>query len=136
MKTFNHEKTNNILKIDCPSTLNAEVAKDFSDQAKSWLLTPVMHFVIDYKNVVSISREFYQSLLHLKSNLKKDQKHLHALNLSMELLKQIKADGIESAFHLIKSLDSLIAEEKSLAKKNNTLNVDFINPFLLATKKP
>ncbi|MBX7231826.1 MAG: chemotaxis protein CheX [Bdellovibrionales bacterium] len=91
--------------------------------------------MIDYKNVVSISREFYQSLLHLKSNLKKDQKHLHALNLSMELLKQIKADGIESAFHLIKSLDSLIAEEKSLAKKNNTLNVDFINPFLLATKK-
>lgn len=135
MSQFTKEQTDKYLKIICPVNLDAVAAKEFSDATKAWLLTQVKHFIVDFAATTNVTKEFYQVLIYLKTNLKKDQKLMYSLNLSSTLLRQIKEDGIEQALHPVKSIDEIFSVGKTAEKQTKTIDVDFINPFLAATEK-
>jgi chemotaxis protein CheX len=135
MSRFTKEQTDKYVKISCPSSLDAVAAKEFSEQAKSWMMVPVTHIIIDFHSVLGITKEFYHAVILFKTNLKRDQKLLHSINLSAPLLKQVKVDGIEQAIHPIASIKELFSHEKAVGMKAKSIDVAFINPFLLATQK-
>lgn len=135
MSEFVKEEIGKAIKIKCPSTLDATTSKVFSEQAKAWMLSSAQYFVLDLTGVLNIGREFYQALILLKTNLKRDQKIIYSINLSPTLLKQVKVDGVEQAFNPVKSIEEIFAQEKAASPQAGALNVAFINPFLTAAQK-
>lgn len=134
MSDFTIEQTENIIKISCPPALDAEAASTFADQAKAWMLKPAEHFVLDMAAVTEISREFYKVIIQLKTNLRKDHKFVHSLNLNAALLKRLKSDGVELAFNPIKALDEILIPRPQEPGKAG-FDVEFMNPFLSAIQK-
>ena len=135
MNEFVKEELGKAIKIKCPSNLDAAASKIFSEQAKAWMLGSAQYFVLDLTGVLNIGREFYQALILLKTNLKRDQKIIYSINLSQTMLKQVKVDGVEQAFNPVKSIEEIFAQEKSSSPQAGSLNVAFINPFLAAAQK-
>lgn len=132
MGSFRSEELDKVLKVSCPLNLDATAARDFAEQSKNWLQSTMRHYVIDLNGVIHISRDFYQALIQLKTALKRDQKSIYSINLSAEINKQIKIDGVEQAFNPIKSLEVL--SDKSVTS-GNSFNVALINPFLAGAQK-
>ena len=135
MSNFNKEETKEFIRISCPMNLDGVAAKEFSDQSKSWLLSSVANIIIDFSGVASVTRDFYQAVLYLKSTLKKDNKILHSINVSMDIIRQIRSDGVEPAFNPRQSIDQILGRDKPAAGPSGKLDVAFINPFLVATQK-
>jgi chemotaxis protein CheX len=132
MSKFTKEELKTALKIGCPGQLDGEAAQEFNAQSKAWMLSPVNQFVLDMHGVALLTRDFYRAIIQFKTVLKRDEKTLNTINIIPALLSQIKMDGMELAFNPIASLGVL---EKPAAKSPiPNVNVDFINPFLLATK--
>ena len=136
MNEFVKEELGKAIKIKCPSNLDAGASKMFSEQAKAWMLSSAQYFVLDMSGVLNIGREFYQAIILLKTNLKRDQKIIYSINLSSTLLKQVKVDGVEQAFNPVKSMEEILAQDKAASSPQaGSLNVAFINPFLAAAQK-
>lgn len=133
MNWFSKDETQKFLKIHCAGDLNSDAATEFSNQTKAWMLSSVEHFILDFEDVSKVEREFYQSIIHFKTTLKKDQKVLYTVNLPDPLLKQFKEDGVDLAFNPVKSIERILNEQRGRGQK--TVDVNFINPFLTATKK-
>ena len=134
MSQFVKEETEKFVKIRCPALLDAAAAKDFTEQSKAWMLSKAPHFVIDLNGVTSITRDFYQAVIQLKTNLKRTQKSVYSVNATANVLKQIKTDGVDLAFNPVNSID-LLMNDKTSTPSNNGFNVAIINPFLAATQK-
>lgn len=134
MSLFKSEENEKLVRITCPSFLDGNAAKDFSERGKVWMLSPVKYYVLDLTGVKDIHREFYQSLIHFKTSVKRDQKVIYSVNLSNHLIRQIKQDGVEQAFNPIKSIEVLLNEKPS-GNSNGSLNVAVVNPFLTSTQK-
>lgn len=135
MSEFIKEELGKIIKIKCPANLDGPTSKIFADQIQGLMLSPAQLFVLDLVNVVNIGREFYQTVIALKTNLKRDQKVIYSLHMAPALLKQVKMDGVELAFNPVASMTEILAHEKSLSPQAANLNVEFINPFLTAAQK-
>ncbi len=135
MSCFKIEETEQMVKIYFPKALDAVVGQEFADCAQAWMLRPAQYFVFELKETQSIDREFYHAVIHFKTMIKKDSKTILTTHLSQELLKQIRADGVEQVFHPIADIGEFIGGKKTGSAKDNGLNVEFINPFLSATVK-
>ncbi len=135
MSQFSKEESDEVLRIRCPANIDGVAARDFATQAKAWMLSSAQNFVIDMTGVLSISREFYQVVIQLKSNLKRDQKTVYSVNVSPNLLKQIKIDGVDQALNSIGSEEQIFSNKSSETSKGYGFDVAFLNSFLVATLK-
>ncbi len=131
MSQFIKEENKDVVMIRCPAVLDAAAAKIFTDQSKSWMLSSAPAYVLDFKAVKEIKREFYRAVLQLRALLKQDDKVIYSLNLPADVFRQIKHDGVETAFCPIASLDEVIKRKKA----SMNINVSFINPFLVSAQK-
>ena len=120
--------------IACPISLEAAEAEEFKNQAKAWLLAPVELHVLDLKSTAKMSNQFYQAVIQFKSTLKGSQKFLFSVNVAKNVLSQIKADGVEQVFLPVESLDEAKKKAGIVQKARSMIDVEFINPFLVATK--
>lgn len=120
--------------IFLPSKLTEKEAIDFKNQINGWLLSPVDSFVMDFRNTTLIERQFYQAFLQFRSILKSNSKTVHSVNLSRQLLSQIKADGLDSALSPVENIESARKKITTQQESKNQIDLDFIKPFLKGAK--
>lgn len=99
MGRFRHEQKDQTLIISMPTSLDQTAADEFSEISKAWLLSPVTSFTFDFTGVLQISQPFYRAMVQIRDILKKAEKNHTSIGLSETLLRQIRADGVEPAFH-------------------------------------
>lgn len=124
------------LVISCPMAIDKVAAREFFDLFQGWMMRSEETVVIDFTRTRSVDRLFYQNLIQLKSVLKENSKNLFTLHVAPALLKEIKASGMEGVFTPIDKLEKALAKkiESSVEKKGGVV-LDFVQPFLAATKK-
>jgi CheY-specific phosphatase CheX/anti-anti-sigma regulatory factor len=125
-------------------SLDDRASKELADATPKWISSAATHVVLDCSRVLNIDKNFYKSVIQLKSALKSTSKSLFTLGLNEANLKRLKADGMEAAFNPVKTMDEVLIAAKPKPgapagstgeNKSSGLNMDFIQPFLIATKK-
>jgi len=143
---FTVEQSGSVLVVKGAMSLDDRASKELAESAAAWITLPVTHVVLDCTRVLTIDKSFYKSVIQLKSALKSVSKSLFTLGLSEANLKKLKAEGMEAAFNPVKTMDEILSAAKPKPsapsgsgnqgeQKSSGLNMDFIQPFLLATKK-
>lgn len=146
MAVFTVEQSGSVLVVKGAMSLDDRASKELAEASSSWIASPATHVVLDCTRVLNIDKSFFKSVIQLKSALKSVSKSLFTLGLSETNLKKLKAEGMEAAFNPVKTMDEVlaIAKPKPSAtsgavahgeQKASSFNMDFIQPFLLATKK-
>lgn len=130
MSQFTKTQVENMIVVKCPIVLDASAAKDFADQSKSWMMHPSTYYVIDFDKVQQLSKDFYRAVVQFKNVLKQNEKVVCSINLSKNLLNQIKSDGLNLTFNPFPTMKEVLSMQNSGATKGSSPNVDFINPFL------
>lgn len=98
---------------------------------KGWLAGSHDIYIMDMRQVVEIKPSMYRYILVFNQQLKSYKKHLYFLNLDAKLVARLRADGLMDAIVTVKSVDEA---KKRGAATRNPLDVEFIAPFIAATK--
>ncbi|MBC7419889.1 MAG: chemotaxis protein CheX [Bdellovibrio sp.] len=135
MSEFSVEQKSQFVIIKFNSNLGADGIKNFASEAKTLITKDSLHYVFDFAKVTQINYIFYQAFIQLKTSLKNNHKHSFSINLSSDLHLQLSSDGVLQVFNPIKSMDEVPGFTKVGASPRLEIDVNFINPFLLATQK-
>lgn len=95
------------------------------------LVDPHPHMVVNCEHLSFISKGWIRALLKLKSDLKMYNKEMRIINVKPPIYAQFKKEGIDNSFKYAAGLREALVELGLVTKK--LLDIDFINPFLLAT---
>jgi CheY-specific phosphatase CheX/anti-anti-sigma regulatory factor len=131
LSQFSKKTDGAIFEIKCPQKLDAQAAQEFADQSKAWMMSDATHFALDLADVKIMNRDFYRAVIKLKQVLKPDGKVVCSLNVSEEMLKQLRDDGVEAVFVPVHSREELLHPKPSASSSLNTL---LLQAFLRATK--
>jgi chemotaxis protein CheX len=118
--------------ITCPATVEVDDSNAMEAQVKSWLLNSSKIHVLDFKDVKSMKPTSYRSFVLFNQALKANGKSLFVVNVSTELQKQFKQDGLSSVFVVVPSIEE--AKKKGTPKSGGAVDVEFINPFIAAAR--
>ena len=113
-----------------PTLIDGEEA-GLEAQVKSWLVSPALVHVFDFKAVSKFKPNAYRFFLMFSQQLKNHKKRLFCLNANADLHEQLKQDGLMAVFAPIGSIEE--ARKRALPSKP-ALDVELINPFLQGTK--
>lgn len=134
MSDFKLEMAEKAGLLQLPEKLTEKEVTDFKNQISGWLLAPVDFFVLNFQPTVVIERAFYQAFLQFRGILKSSDKNVYSINLTPELLAQIKNDGLDQALSPATDIE---AARKSFTREQaakNQIDLEFITPFLKGTK--
>lgn len=97
LATINH--------INLPASLGSEDGKKFDTASAGWCDLPVQIHVFDFKNVTKMHRAFYPAAAKFKKDVESRSTKLISINLSPQILDQLKSDGMEKAFGYMKNVN-------------------------------
>jgi chemotaxis protein CheX len=131
MSDFKAEEKDGILTVILPEVVDS---KDSALEAliKSWLLTSATTHVLDFSLVSSLKQAAYRPFVLYNQSLKSGGKAMFALGMSQRLLAQVKSDGLTSVFVPVATIEE--AKRRSRGGDRVTVDVEFINPFIAATR--
>lgn len=128
---FQAEEKDGIHLIQCPPIVESK-GSEMEAAVKTWLLAAAPVHVLDFKSTMQISQSAYRYFVLYNQALKSNGKNLYCVNLDQKLLGQLRADGLTSVFVPVATLEE--AKRRS-APARPAVDVEFINPFIMATKK-
>lgn len=128
---FRQEEVEGVEVIHCSGVLDAKEGGGVDAQVKSWLLSQKDIFVFDFKNVTDVKPSMYRHLLLFHQSLKPVSKHMFFMNAKPTIITQMRADGLTS---VVVSVASIEEAKKRGAPARGAVDVEFINPFILATR--
>lgn len=131
MSQFQAEEKDGVHLINCPSVIDTKDGAEMEATVKTWLLTAAQLHVLDFKDCIQIKNTCYRFFVLFNQALKANGKSLFCLNLNPKLLAQFKQDGLSTVFVPVSTLDE--AKRRSVPSRP-VVDVEFINPFILATK--
>ena len=123
----------NILKIELPEIMDKEFAHALSVEIQQWLLRPSQLYALDFKNVKELKQSCYHSLVVFSQNIKLADKKIVSFNYQKKIEHQVKSDGIGAALNFVDDFQKYLSQEFP-PNKPGQLDVNIINPFLMATK--
>ncbi len=132
MGSYTTEKQDNVNVIHCPMKVGTDTIEDFKSLSKNWALEPVTVHIFNFGKTQEISPNAFQPFVLFKQMLKNDNKHLFSIGLNASLIEDIKNRGLEQIFSPVSSLNE--AKRKAGLRAKGKIDVEFINPFLSATK--
>lgn len=154
MASFQSEARDGWLVIKCSMNLDSKAAQDYLKSLGSWMAESQIGIIVDFSRVFKIEKDFYKAIIQTKSALKGSGKWFHSIGLNETQLSKVRAEGMEAVFSPKKSFEDVLvshaANENSKGRTgaqgesqaeakgtgtSNQLNMDFISPFLTATKK-
>ena len=135
MGSFDVQKKDNFVMIKFPETLGANQVGEFREEMKSWLLEQTEIYIFDFEKTINMQVHFYQAIVTFRQAVRKGNKQFYSVNLSSDIFKQIKADGLEQVFVPVSDLQEAKRKAAPANRMKVALNVEFLNPFLAATKQ-
>ncbi len=93
-------------------------------------------FAFSFKDVKEIKSVAYRSFVSFAQMVKQAKKHVASLDLTVDLDRQIRGDGLAQSFCPTTSLQEAKSRLEPIVKKAApTIDVEVINPFIEAAKK-
>lgn len=151
MASFQTEMRDGWLVVKCSMNLDAKATNEFLQALNTWVEAKPLGVVIDFSRVFTIEREFFKAIVQAKSVLKGAGKGFFSVGLNEPQMKKLRAEGMEAAFNPKKNFDEAMRSlgpqstselgasgetgRPSVSGRVGQLNMDFITPFLIATKK-
>lgn len=132
MGNYSAETQDDINVIMCPAKIGTDTVEEFKALSKNWALAPVTVHIFNFEKTQEISPNAYQPFVLFKQMLKNDGKHMFSVGLNSTLLSDIKNRGLEQIFSPVSSINE--AKRKAGLRAKGKIDVEFINPFLSATK--
>jgi chemotaxis protein CheX len=129
--SYKTEEKDNVHIIKLPPVVEATDATQFESMVKTWLLSSCAVHVLDLSDVRQLKSSVYRSLVLFNQQLRAHSKRLFALGMNAAVAGQVKNDGLTDVFYPVQSIDE--AKRRGLPSKT-TVDVEFINPFITATK--
>lgn len=126
------EEKDGVQVIFASGVLDPKDSSALDAQVKTWLVSPAMVHVVDCKQVTDVRATFYRHLVLYNQQLKSYGKHLFFMNINPKFVTQMRADGLVSVVVAVQSLEEA---KKRSAPSRPVVDVEFINPFILATRK-
>ena len=120
-----------VLKMN--GNLENDSAKTFSESIPSIIGSSAVDIILNFENVSEISGHWLRALLTLHNELKKSNKQMRMIYVSKAVDDFMKREGVNTVLKTQADLRSALAELKLVTKQ--TLDVNFINPFLNAAIK-
>lgn len=105
---------------------------DLERQCESWTALPPDIHIFDFKHLVEIKEKVYRLLILFNHKLKAKGKKLYLINAPQRIQEQFAQAGLSGLFPIVKSKEEAIMKSKPPSNKG-TLDVSFINPFVIAT---
>jgi chemotaxis protein CheX len=105
-------------------------AKALLEQTKT-LTEPPVHMIVNCEHSGEITANGIRALVQFQQKLKSVNKQMRLLGVSDPLQKLFKQEGVDKSLKIVPSLRSALVEFGLVTAR--TLDVNFINPFLLAT---
>ncbi len=134
MSHFPNQVNGDVNIIFMPDNFSTGLVDEFKSLNKSWLLTPAIVQLMDFSKTIRITPSATHPLILFKNALKADQKYLFSMGLNSDLLKSIKAEGLDNVFLPVGSLTEA-REKAGLRKDKKKMSVELINPVLGAAVK-
>lgn len=149
MAAFQSETRDGWLVVKCSMSLDGKATAEFLRSLNDWMETKPQGIVVDFSRVFTIERDFFKAIAQTKALLKGAGKGFFSVGLNETQMKRLRAEGMEAAFNPKKNFEEAMrslqpqAAPKHDAGGDNApvggrvgqLNMDFITPFLIATRK-
>jgi hypothetical protein len=132
---FDQQVISHVNVIHCPKVIDDIRIKRFLDLMPTWVrLTEKLH-VMDFKTVVQLSPDFYRPMGIFHQKLIKKGSLVASLNVSDEISRQIRNDGLEKIFHPISNIKEVLTElgllDQTMAKEEiSAITVEFLSPLV------
>ena len=134
MAQFHSEFKKGVHIIHCPNLLDSFDGK-LEAIVKSWLIMEIDIHILDFQNVSELKQSAYRPFILFTQGLKTNSKKLFCLNVSAKLYPQIVQDGMSSIFEQVKNIDEAVHKLQVSNAAKPAIDVEFINPFIMATQK-
>lgn len=130
---FQIDKQENFTLIKLIGSFDNEGSKVFQDNFSNFLNNPAVDIIVDFSQLIDLAKPGVRALVALQTSLKNEKKQMRLVELSNNLIKLLRNEGVDSIFKTCPSLKLALSE----LKINPTLSFDinFLNPFLSATVK-
>lgn len=129
---FELQERDGVQLIICSGVLDPKDAAAMDVTMKGWLVGMNDIFVVDMRQVTVVKPSMYRYFVLLNQQLKSYSKHLFFLGLQPAILTQMRADGLTGVIVPVQSIDEA---KRRGAPTRAGVDVEFINPFIMATKK-
>lgn len=131
MSEYATTETEGLITIKLPEIVDGKEGTPLEALIKSWLLSPAKGHVLDFSAVTEFRQTSYRLFVLYNQSLKGAGKSLFAIGIPTKIASQIRAEGLQSVFIQVANLDE--AKKKSGGERV-VLDVEFINPFIVATR--
>lgn len=95
------------------------------------LIEPPVHVVVNCEDTAEISPSGVRALMQLQQKLKQKNRQIRLVGAGEKILKFLKQEGVEKSLRAVLTLRSALVDFGLVTPLS--LDVNFINPFLLAT---
>ncbi|MCB0411634.1 MAG: chemotaxis protein CheX [Bdellovibrionales bacterium] len=113
--------------VEMPASVSKVESDALRGQIKAWLENGFSNLTFDFKDTMSITKDFYAAMSFVKQQLKAGGQQIFSLNLKKSLLDDIKNAGMNQVFNPIGE-----NRTKGTSTKKK-LDVSLIEPFIAAT---
>lgn len=132
---MNVRTEDNKITLELPHCIDLEFVELMTKEMPQWLLKPVDVFILDFTQVEELKRSSYRTLILFSQYVKKSEKKIESKNIKAHIDRQMKADGVSSAFNITEVSAMIKRGPTAIATDSDKLDVSLINPFLDATIK-
>lgn len=129
---FTSTEKDGVHVITAPSVIDAKEAARFEATVKSWLVNQCLVHIMDCKDLADLRQNAYRFFVLFNQALKSNNKTFYCINMNPKVMGQVRQDGLTSVFVPVATIE----EAKRRSQPNRPMvDVDFINPFIAATRK-
>ena len=114
--------------------LGNESARRFTDEFPQLLPTPAADVILDFENVEDLTQSWVRCWVQLLQQLKVSNNQIRLISVNEAMMKILKQEGVDSSLKCLGNLQEALADLKP-AQGKVLLDVNFVNPFLIATMK-
>lgn len=131
MATIGTTAKDKVLNIELPEKFSTELLHTFEAESKTWLLSESQFYIFDFKKCSDLIPSDYRVLVSFCSAVGKAQKKVASINVSHNLAKQFKKDGVFDVLNVYSGGPATVVP----APAAPTFNVNVVNPIILSVIK-
>lgn len=139
IETNEKSATIKVVKNEAYSTINlvgkagADTAADFQAVIPELIDGNGQDVMINCEHLSELSTQWIRHMMQLHQKLKQKNKQLRLIYVNENVLRYLRQEGVESSLKVMPNLHAALTDIGH--KGARTLDVNFINPFLISTVK-
>lgn len=120
--------------ISFKSPMDETTITELSDYLKTTLSQSGLTIALDFQHIEAFPAKMFKEFVVLHRVIKAGGGRMVSLNVNSTLTQEIRSGGLESIFWIVKDVESLRTQGHEDKPKGKSLDANFINPFIEATK--